>query len=382
MRQQNYNSDLETVINKIKRNRIDLQPNFQRGLVWTEAKKRRLIDTVLRGWAIPPIHFVRNADETLSVLDGQQRLAALLAFYNDEFRVEAFDPVDELVAVNSGKFFSDLDETVKERFLSFKLPCYDIEDYEPEEPYELFFRLNLPTGLTSAEKRNALFGDAREQVANLVSNQKLWNKDTLGFSNNRMAYEDVVARACVLVENRSLRSSLRAKEIDQYYRSKSGFSPETVEIVEDAIQRLSSSLRTSRSQNKFNKATLQSWIVFTARANLKQLKIDLGGILSQFESKERGLSKIPASRKNQALFQVYKDRSSLRVTDTLSVIARDFTMWQLSAEAGLAQTTSRMNDLLLSTEHFDRLVVENPNASEEDLVTNYIDETKEWGELK
>lgn len=59
---------------------MDLQPDFQRGEIWTIQKKQKLIDSILRGWKIPPIHVIHNAQSVDEVLDGQQRLAAIRDF--------------------------------------------------------------------------------------------------------------------------------------------------------------------------------------------------------------------------------------------------------------------------------------------------------------
>jgi uncharacterized protein with ParB-like and HNH nuclease domain len=69
--------DIETIVGRIKSGELDLQPDFQRGEVWPDSKKRRLIDTILREWHVPPIHVVENSGSyTQEVLDGQQRLVS------------------------------------------------------------------------------------------------------------------------------------------------------------------------------------------------------------------------------------------------------------------------------------------------------------------
>ncbi len=62
-------------------------------------------------------------------------------------------------------------------------------EYDPEEPYELFFRLNQAYALTPSEKRNALYGRARDQVRSVVEHlesQGLLVPQRIGFSNARL----------------------------------------------------------------------------------------------------------------------------------------------------------------------------------------------------
>jgi hypothetical protein len=72
-----WEPDLRTIVDRIDGDDIDLQPDFQRQEVWSTSKKKRLIDTILRGWSIPPIHLVVTADNRMEVLDGQQRLTVV-----------------------------------------------------------------------------------------------------------------------------------------------------------------------------------------------------------------------------------------------------------------------------------------------------------------
>ena len=198
--------DVRTIVDRIDRGDIDLQPDFQRQEVWSTKKKKRLIDTVLRGWSIPPVHLVESSENRLEVLDGQQRLAALRDFLHNKFSIDGrITPFDEGVHNLHGKFYKQLDQANRRRVDQFPIRCFRITDFRPEEPNELFYRLNQPTMLTAGEQRNALFGPARNQLKQLVDEfESLGNKqDTLGFSNIRLAYDDVLARLLYFLEEKS-----------------------------------------------------------------------------------------------------------------------------------------------------------------------------------
>lgn len=83
-----WDPDLKTVVDRIKDGDIDLQPDFQRQEIWPIKKKKRLIDTVLRQWSIPPVFLVVTEDECLKVLDGQQRLAAIRDFVENKISID------------------------------------------------------------------------------------------------------------------------------------------------------------------------------------------------------------------------------------------------------------------------------------------------------
>jgi hypothetical protein len=159
-------SDIRTIVSRIFDGDINLQPNFQRGEVWGEVKKVRLIDSILREWHVPPIHVVEIKESgKQDVLDGQQRLVAIRDFVNGDISIDGnIEPLNEDIMKLDGNYYNDLPDFWRRRFDKFTLRVYSITDYLPSEPGELFFRLNQPTNLTSAEQRNAFYGPAREQL--------------------------------------------------------------------------------------------------------------------------------------------------------------------------------------------------------------------------
>lgn len=100
---------------------LDLNPPYQRGEVWGETRRKNLIRSILQG--IPIASIIVN-DRTRSqswgdmpekfvvVIDGKQRISAVLGFLNNGFRVPAewFDMEGEEVC------FADLPISSQRRF--------------------------------------------------------------------------------------------------------------------------------------------------------------------------------------------------------------------------------------------------------------------------
>ena len=65
---------------------------YQRKLVWTRDEKRKLIDSILRGYPIPLILLATetavDGSKTFEILDGMQRLNAIFEFIENHFDVE------------------------------------------------------------------------------------------------------------------------------------------------------------------------------------------------------------------------------------------------------------------------------------------------------
>lgn len=325
-----WEPDLRSLVDRIDQGDIDLQPNFQRQEVWSTTKKKRLIDTVLREWSIPPLHLVHRAGGKLEVLDGQQRLASIRDFFHDGFSINGeITPADDRVRRLHRYYYSTLAPADRRQVDQYTLRCFRITDYQPEEPNELFYRLNQPTMLTAGEQRNALYGPAREQLKELVYHfEKLGNdKDVLGFSNSRLAYDDILARLLFFIEARSFGAKSTEARISDRFRNPVPFPEDTVWRCERGIQLFSDSMRDSE-RIKLNKASVLSWLLFFSRFDTDPNK----NLIQVFIDVQRGRRE--ASHLLGQAVALFEDRSSLRVTDVSSVVYRDFCLCFLYTFAG------------------------------------------------
>ncbi|MBK6294928.1 MAG: DUF262 domain-containing protein [Rhodoferax sp.] len=340
--------DIETIVGRIKESSLDLQPNFQRGEVWSVSKKQRLIDSILRDWHVPPIHVVVDKSSRHLVLDGQQRLVSIRDFVEDVFAIDGkIQPNDRDIERLHGLRFSELSDEWKRKFNQFTLRLFRITDYEPSEPGELFFRLNQPSALTSAEQRNSFFGNTREQIKELV---QLMNREGLdakfwGFSNARMAYDDIIARTCLILEQKTLKKKVTSIALADRYRTGQEFSKEVEYLVRSAIQLLGQSRSQINAElSGFNKATAQSWLVFVATLvgnssndihkrkvglfldAFSRMRVEISrGFFGSFEFEK--FDQAFGESAGELLLQIYEDRSTSRVADVSSVTLRDFVLW-------------------------------------------------------
>jgi len=337
--------DVETIVSRIKSRDIDLQPEFQRGEVWSKPRKQRLVDSILRDWHVPPIHVIENAtSKKQEVLDGQQRLASIRDFVDNQFPVDGqIEPQDPAIQSLDGMLFRELPEKWRRQFNQFTIRVFRIVDYKSSEPAELFFRLNQPASLTGAEQRNAFYGPVREQIKKLVSEYSHeLSKDVLGFSNSRMAYDDVLSRTALAIERRTLAEKITSADLTNLYRSERPLKDDTIDLLEEAIRALGSSMNTNGSVPKFNKATLFSWLIFIVRSILRTplSQQNLAEFLQFFETFRRNASRetewgerlVADSAPAGKLFSIYESRASSRVADVSSVILRDGIIWLTFAE--------------------------------------------------
>ncbi|MGW5161092.1 DUF262 domain-containing protein [Nonomuraea wenchangensis] len=337
MRFQTSDPDIATIIRRIERGTIDLQPDFQRGEVWTTPKKQRLIDTILRQWHVPPIHLVAKGGGRFDVLDGQQRLTAIRDFVSGEFPVDGkIEPIVPEFAELHGRRYGQLPNEVRDQFETYAIRVFELHDYTPEEPHELFFRLNQPMTLTEAEKRNAFIGFARNQVKELVhwAEPLGMSPERLGFSNARMAYDDLVARFLLTLEQGHLSEKITALRITTRYRDERPFSPEVIKRAEAAFRFYFSSPITVDGKRgiKPNKATIHTWLCMSAKLDkenlLDTLSENLIATIKDMESwRVRGSHNVGGPELIPRV--IFNDRATARVADVSSVLLRDLTGWMV-----------------------------------------------------
>lgn len=87
---------LETLVTYFNEERINLNPVFQRGSVWTLPGRQKLIKNVVMGRPIPAIFVYKDEDGskyTFNILDGKQRLESILLFVGHaraDFRINTW----------------------------------------------------------------------------------------------------------------------------------------------------------------------------------------------------------------------------------------------------------------------------------------------------
>jgi hypothetical protein len=342
MKLSHWEPDLRTITSWVENGEIDLQPNFQRGDIWPLPKKRKLIDTVLRGWSIPPIHVVVSPSGTLDVLDGQQRLTAIRDFMRGDFGIDgSIEPADALIQRLAGFRYGDLPTEVRRSFDQYTLRVFRITEYKPEEPGELFYRLNQPLILTPGEQRNALYGPARAQLKHLVEKFQIRGntRETIGFSNARMSYDDVFAKLIFFIEKRTFAVKATEAAISDRFKLAEPFDEELIERTNWIVDQFSAA-REAASVVKLNKATLLSWFLFYARATDRKEETDYlreFEIARQIHANKSSSLKLPHHgarnelNKGADYVRLFVDRASLRVSDVSSVVYRDFALWAVYA---------------------------------------------------
>jgi len=140
--------------------------DWQRQKVWSTDQKRRLIDTILRGWKLPKFYFQKtheNPDE-FDVVDGQQRLNAIWEFLDGKLKLDS-----KQSAEFGGADHDTLPESLSDAFDDYEIEYYEITCATDEELKEFFQRLQQGLPLTSSEKLNSVHSKLRDYCVKAAS---------------------------------------------------------------------------------------------------------------------------------------------------------------------------------------------------------------------
>ena len=180
--------------------RMNVDAEYQRGKVWSTAQQALLIDSVLRGFAIPTIYvrkLTTGSPYLFDVIDGKQRLTAIWRFLTDDIRLlRASQNFPELGNL-SGRCWSELTATAQDRLQFTSITISQIEDATEDEIREFFLRLQKGEPLNAAERRNAMAGPIRDFVVKRLSAHPLWL--TTGINSKRFGLHEHSAIVLALV---------------------------------------------------------------------------------------------------------------------------------------------------------------------------------------
>jgi hypothetical protein len=120
---------------------VNFEPEYQREYVWELDDKVKLIDSIFNNVDIGKFLFIHKdfGDKYLyEILDGKQRMRAILDFYEDRFKYK-------------GYYFSDLSVRDQDHLEDYTINIAEVKDISEEQILRYFLMVNT-TGKTISEE--------------------------------------------------------------------------------------------------------------------------------------------------------------------------------------------------------------------------------------
>lgn len=131
-------------------NKLTIRPKYQRNFVYDENQQRAVINTVLKGFPLNVMYWVKRTEleDEYEVLDGQQRTLSICQFISNKTIINYN---------NSEAIFDSLPADIKEKILNYELMVYFCEG-EDSEKLDWFKTINIAgEKLNIQELRNAIY---------------------------------------------------------------------------------------------------------------------------------------------------------------------------------------------------------------------------------
>ena len=164
---------------------LNYSPWYQRRSVWTRPQKSYLINTLIEQKPIPAIYVRYSLDldhgkTVREVVDGQQRIRAILEFCRNEFPAKHSEN-------GARQTFSQLSRTQRETFLLTAIPVGFLLGATDADVIDIFGRINsVSKSLNAQEKRNSRFsGEFKQFCLHQASSRvELWRTYNIFTAND------------------------------------------------------------------------------------------------------------------------------------------------------------------------------------------------------
>lgn len=264
---------------------LELAAPFQRNPVWTNRQKSYLIDTILHGLPIPELYMQGIADaageENHIVVDGQQRIRAVLDFVAGNFSLEG-DDIDKRWRNFS---FDELDADQKVSIFNYKFVVRILpSNLGEEEIRKIFARINKNVvALNEQELRNATYwGPFIKTIQRIADEQEFWSNCGVFSANDyrRMLDHEYISELAIAYLHGPQNKKDKLEHYYQLYEESFEKREDlliTFRRVTSELERLEDRLHATRWKKKSDFYTL--FLEIAAREKLLPLdSSDLDGI--------------------------------------------------------------------------------------------------------
>lgn len=212
-----------------------ISPKYQRNSVWNQKVQSYLIDTIIRELPIPQIYLRQIVDTktrtiTREVIDGQQRLRAIMTFFDGQFEISRSHNNEY-----GGLKYSELPNEVKENFLDYNIPVEIIKIKDDAQIYDMFSRLNTNSvSLNKQELRNSKYwGEFKVFIYRISKDWRDFYIDIKTFNDKTLSrMDDIEFNTSLIMHLSNGIQNETATTIDNFYKKYEKDFPNMEELEE------------------------------------------------------------------------------------------------------------------------------------------------------
>lgn len=212
-----------------------LQPDYQRREVWGIAAKIMLIDSIMNSIPMPKIFVsshIQNGKTVRTVIDGQQRITAILGFLNNEFSLD-----EPYTGDYKGLYFNELPLDIQDGvILAYDIDFNEAKGLSDNDLREVYSRVNkYLVALNKQELRKADYPGDFLEVCEAMANHDYFDEAgvfTAAARRRSLDVEFTSELVAALVFGISERKDL----IDSCYQKYSVWNPQEKDAIKKQFE--------------------------------------------------------------------------------------------------------------------------------------------------
>jgi hypothetical protein len=331
------------ILRMYKTKQLDIQPNFQRGIVWQAAQQTRFIDSLTKQLPIPSmcISLDYKTNKRL-VIDGLQRIYTIIQFLDkDDYKMSNLDDIDPKI---SGKTVGEIKKKhpdIYARVENLTIPItvirYDSSKTNHNDYlFTIFHRLNTGgTKLTNQEIRNSIYqGSFNDLLKNLVeypnwrkllslkakrSSHKNAEENT---NKYRFAYEELILRFFAFYDRYSKYPGRLTKFLNDYMSDNKNMEDDDLEnkkkLFQKTVDIIYNKLFAQKPDAKISKVVMEGLLVAVAK-NLDSLETLRNEELKQKYEELRESESYSSETLSGGLYE--KDKTINRIQKSIEIFS-------------------------------------------------------------
>jgi 5-methylcytosine-specific restriction endonuclease McrA len=217
--------------------KLTIQPEYQRNYIYADGKKDvAVIDSLLKGYPLGLVYFVKVSEDKFEILDGQQRITSFGRYVTNKFAYKDENVMEQ--------YFDGIAADKKAKILNTELTIYECEG-EESEIKNWFRTINIAgVPLNDQEFNNAIFSGpfvtlAKAEFSNSQNaNIQKWSAYIKGSVNRQAFLEtalDWVSKGNIIDYMSSHRYDKNINELKTYFTTVVDWVSATFIDVEDEM---------------------------------------------------------------------------------------------------------------------------------------------------
>jgi hypothetical protein len=265
---------------------LDIQPEFQRNVVWQTSEQTRFIDSLIKQLPIPSLclGYDRKQEKRI-VIDGLQRITSIVNFLkdgNDSWRLSRLSDVSADI---SGKSIAEIKRENYQlitRVRNVTIPvtvlmCDLKEETHLNYLFTIFHRLN--TGgqrLNNQEIRNCIYSGSFNDLLKEIANSDAWKNLFNRPKKDRFVSEEILLRTFAFIDKLNDYKSNLARFLNHYMKEKQHIDENEIQnfrnSINDTLSLIDEKISNKQKIKENFGRTLQEGLLVGIVKNIEHLK--------------------------------------------------------------------------------------------------------------